>query len=354
MNDSALQLFPDSASTIASRIDLLMFFLLAVSLFFVAIIVFFIVFFAYRYRRRSEDDMPAATEDHTWLEITWSVLPLSLLMVIFFWGASLFVDMKRPPLHALEINVIGKRWMWKIQHPGGQREIDELHIPVNTPVKLIMSSQDVIHSFYIPAFRIKQDVLPGSFTTQWFVATEPGIYHLFCAEYCGTLHSGMVGKVIAMSPQDYQAWLAGTAPDEPPTSAGAKLFMSYGCAQCHGQTGPTLAGLYGRSVPLNDGKTVIADEEYLRESILNPSAKIVAGYPQLMPSYRGQLTNEQVEQLIAYIKTLGAAVNEKRVSDSSLAPATQPTNAYPIDRLPNMPPSRRPPLSGLPLPEQQQ
>jgi cytochrome c oxidase subunit 2 len=352
MNGDGYNFFPDAASTIAARIDALFWFLMIVCGFFLVLIVVLIVWFALRYRRRSEDEVPPATTDHTWLEIFWSVVPFCLLLVIFFWGAKLFLDMKRPPLHALEINVIAKQWMWKMQHPGGQREIDELHIPINTPVKLIMSSQDVIHSFYIPAFRIKQDVLPGSFTTQWFEATRPGVYHLFCAEYCGTLHSAMIGTVYVMSQQDYQAWLAGTAPDVPPVTAGAKLFMSYGCAQCHGQTAPTLAGLYGRPVPLNDGTTVTADEQYLRESILDPPAKVVAGYPQLMPSYRGQLSDEQVAQLVAYIKTLGAAVNEKHVADSALMPATQPVNGYPIERIPNMPPARRPPQSAQPLPEQ--
>jgi len=242
----------------------------------------------------------------------------------------LYADMRRPPAAgALEINVTGKQWMWKVQHPGGQREIDELHVPAWRPVKLVMTSQDVIHDFSIPAFRVKQDVLPGSYVTQWFTATKPGEYHLFCAEYCGTMHSGMVGRVVVMPPAEYDAWLAGVTPDEPPAASGARLFASLGCAQCHGQNAPTLAGLYGRPVTLADGKTVIADEEYLRESIENPPARIVAGFEPRMPSFRGQLTDEQLGQLVAYIKSLGA-----------VAPATRPINAYPPLTVPNQPPAK--------------
>ncbi len=225
-------------------------------------------------------------------------------MVLFFWSAGLYVHMRRAPDDAMQINVVGKQWMWKIQHPTGKREIDELHLPLGRPVKLTLASEDVIHSFYIPAFRIKQDVVPGTYESEWFTPTKIGEYHLFCAEYCGTQHSGMIGKVIVMQPSEYEAWLAGTPADQSPVAAGEKLFTQYQCITCHGQRGPGLVGLYGSKVKLIDGSTVTADEDYLRESILRPGAKIVAGFQPLMPTYAQQLTEEQVMQLVAYIKSL--------------------------------------------------
>jgi cytochrome c oxidase subunit 2 len=217
--------------------------------------------------------------------------------------------MRVPPKNAMEIYVVGKQWMWKIQHPEGNREINELHVPVGRPVKLIMTSQDVIHSFYIPAFRIKQDVLPGRYSEQWFEATTPGEYHLFCAEYCGTSHSGMIGKVIVMEPADYEKWLmSASATGIAMAANGAELFERYGCRTCHrqdsGQRGPALDGLFGKQVKLAGGQTIVADQEYIRESILNPSAKMVEGYAPLMPTYKNQLTHEQVNQLIEYVRSL--------------------------------------------------
>ena len=240
-------------------------------------------------------------------------------MVMFAWGAKLYVTIERPPADAMIIHVIGKQWMWKLQHPEGAQEINTLHIPVGRPVKLIMTSQDVIHSFYVPAFRTKQDVVPGRYTNEWFQATRSGRYHLFCAEYCGAQHSGMIGEVVAMEPADYQAWLAGTPPDVPPAVAGEKLFYQYNCQTCHGQRAPTLAGLYNRRVQLTDGSTVLADDDYLRESIINPPAKIVAGYPStIMPTYQGMLTEEQILDLISYIKSL------KNESTGEATPTTKP------------------------------
>jgi cytochrome c oxidase subunit 2 len=306
-----------------------------------------IVVFAIKYRRREVDEVPPATKSLVWLEITWTVVPLIIFIGMFWWGASLYVDMRRPMKNALEINVIGKQWMWKLQHPGGQREIDELHVPVGRPIKLIMTSQDVIHSFYMPAFRTKQDVLPGSYVTQWFEATRPGIYHLFCAEYCGTMHSGMIGRVVAMKPGDYEAWLASVTPDEAPAVSGAKLFTTLGCVQCHGQNAPTLAGLFGSTVVLENGDTAYADENYLRESILNPPAKIVSGYVGVMPSFRGQLSEEQINDLVAYIKSLGAAASPGQsttrpgAAHDSAGPVTRPVNGFSPARLPNQPPARQ-------------
>jgi cytochrome c oxidase subunit 2 len=347
------RLLPDSASSVSGRVDSLMLFLTCMSAFFTLLIFLLIVYFAIRYRRRTENEVPPEPHSPRWMEITFSCILFVLFMYLFAWGARLYVDVKKPASHALEIYVIGKQWMWKLQHPGGQHEIDELHVPIGRPVKLIMISQDVIHSFGLPAFRIKQDVLPGSYSTQWFTATRTGEYHLFCQEYCGTLHSRMIGRVVVMEPQAYEAWLAGTTPSENPVSAGAKLFTSYGCAQCHGQTAPTLAGLYGRNVQLESGQIVAADENYIRESILNPPAQVVAGFPRLMPSYRGQLTEEQLTQLVAYVKSLGSARGDtSNVTPRTdvAAPASRPINATPPEAVPNIPPARQPPDINQPLP----
>jgi cytochrome c oxidase subunit 2 len=341
---SPVQLLPEQASDMAGRVDDLALFLLAVCGFFLVLILVLIVWFTIKFRRRSEDEVPAATVTYRSLEMTWIIIPLGLLMVMFFWGARLFADMKRPPgpdADALEIHVVGKQWMWKLQHPGGQREINELHVPLGRPVKLIMTSQDVIHSFGLPAMRIKQDVLPGAYSSQWFTATRAGEYPLYCQEYCGTGHASMIGRVVVMPGDQYEAWLAGRPADEPPAIAGARLFQSLGCNKCHGQTAPTLAGLYGRSETLEDGSTVVADDEYLRESILNPPAKVVRGYPRWMPSYRGQLSEEQVMDLVAYIKSLGAARDDSPASAAgrnAAGPATRPVNGVPPDKAQRLPP----------------
>jgi len=232
-------------------------------------------------------------------------------MVMFAWGANIFFKESRPPKDAMQIYVVAKQWMWKLQHMEGQREINELHIPVGRPVKLTMTSEDAIHSFFVPAFRTKQDVVPGRYSTTWFTATKPGKYHLFCAEYCGTKHSGMTGWIYAMEPQDYQAWLSGGRSFGSLAENGEKLFQDLACGNCHKADGsgrcPSLVGLYGRSVQLADGRYVNADEAYLRESILQPNAKIVAGYQPLMPTFQGQVTEEGVLELIEYIKSLAPA-----------------------------------------------
>jgi cytochrome c oxidase subunit 2 len=230
-------------------------------------------------------------------------------MEMYAWGATLFLAAYTPPGDSLEVDVVGKQWMWKFQHLSGPREINELHVPVGRPVKLLMTSQDVIHSLFVPAFRVKQDVLPGRYSALWFEATKPGTYHLFCAEYCGTQHSGMVGWVTAMEPAQFQQWLAG-APEGSPAAGGAKLFQELGCITCHRGDAqarcPELGGLFGRTVTLATGQAVTADEGYLRESILDPSAKITAGFQNIMPTYRGLVTEEGVLELIAYIKSLQA------------------------------------------------
>jgi cytochrome c oxidase subunit II len=302
-------LFPDRASTVAGEVDAIYYFLVLISVVFGGIIVIGLVYSAIRYRKGSKNSRSGAVDDHLGLELAWSLIPLAIAIGIFVWSSRVFINMHVTPKDAMEVYVVGKQWMWKIQHPQGNREINTLHVPVGKPVKLIMTSQDVIHSFYIPAFRIKQDVLPGRYTTQWFQATTPGEYHLFCAEYCGTSHSGMIGKVVVMEPAEYEQWLAGAVSGIAMGSTGQQLFQQYGCQTCHksesGQRGPALDGLFGSKVTLASGQSVVADQEYIRESILNPSAKIVSGFSALMPTYRTQLTSEQVNQLVEYVKSLG-------------------------------------------------
>jgi cytochrome c oxidase subunit 2 len=302
---------PEAASTLADQTDALLLFWLGVSLFFAVLIAGLIVVFMVRYRRRPGGDHAPDAHGSLMLEATWTAIPFVIAMILFFWGASLYAKIRLVPADAMQIDVVGKQWMWKLQHMEGRREIDELHVPVGRPVKLVMTSEDVIHSFYVPAFRVKQDVVPGRYSSIWFEATKPGTYHLFCAEYCGTLHSGMIGRVVVMEPAAFEGWLAGETPGSgnlPVAAAGEALFRAQGCGTCHrpdgsGQ-GPPLAGVFGKTVALDTGGTVVADETYLRESIMNPTAKVVAGYKPLMPTYQGLLSEEDVMRLVAYVKTL--------------------------------------------------
>jgi cytochrome c oxidase subunit II len=305
MNDG-FRLYPEQASQLAGQWDALYLYLWAVSTFFTLLIFLLVVYFAVRYRRRRDDDptVPHQIIGSIRLEIVWSVIPLIFAMTFFFWGARLYFGQYAPPVDTLDIGVVGKQWMWKLQHPTGVKEINTLHVPVNRPVKLTISSQDVIHSFFIPAFRIKIDAVPARYTTTWFTATKIGEYHLFCAEYCGTLHSGMIGRVVVMSPEDYESWLAGRPAETNPVSSGERLFQQYGCVTCHAAQAPSMARLYQSRQRLTDGSEVVADENYLRESILNSTAKIVAGYQPIMPSFRGQISEEQLGDVIAYIKSL--------------------------------------------------
>jgi cytochrome c oxidase subunit 2 len=304
-----LRLFPVQASTFAPDVDHLLYFLLAVAAFFSLAIFSAIFYFAIRYRRRSESELPRAIHGGIALEILWSVIPLGLTMVMFTWGASIYFNESRPPDNALDIYVVGKQWMWKLEHLGGQREINELHIPVGRAVRLTMTSEDAIHSFFVPAFRTKQDAVPGRYTTTWFTPTKVGKYHLFCAEYCGTNHSRMGGWVYVMAPRDYEAWLSGGTSGGSLAENGQKLFEELACGNCHKPDGsgrcPSLTGLFGKTVQLAGGGTVKADEGYIRESILQPQAKIVAGYGPIMPTFQGLVTEEGVTQLIEYIKSLG-------------------------------------------------
>jgi cytochrome c oxidase subunit 2 len=262
-----------------------------------------------KYRRRSPDERPKPIEGSLPLEVLWTAIPTVIVAVIFVWGSSLYFQNSEPPPGAMEIFVTGKQWMWKAEHPEGQREINELHVPLGRPVKLTMTSEDVIHDFFVPAFRVKKDVLPGRYTSLWFQPTKLGTFHLFCAQYCGAFHAGMLGSVIVVQPDEYERWLAGSVLGETMEAAGERLFKENGCVTCHLADGtgpaPSLLGVYGNMVHLANGQTLIADDAYVRESILSPAAKIVNGYKPLMPSFQGQLSEEQILDLVAYIRSLG-------------------------------------------------
>ena len=311
--DKGLMLWPTQASVGAGQVDLLNFALLGVCALITLIVLGLVLYFSIRYRRGSKARRaPLISEhrEHRW-ELATAGLMLVLFMGLFVWGVKVYVDMYQGPADALTIKVVGKQWMWKLQHPDGTREINTLHVPTGRDIKLDITSQDVIHSFYVPAFRLKRDAVPGAHRSAWFHATEPGEYRLFCAEYCGTDHSRMRGRVVVMTPANYQAWLArdGSARQAGPSiNKGKALFSSYGCAGCHrGKTAvraPSLAGIYGRPVPLANGDTVIADEGYLRDSVLQPQKQVVGGYTPIMPSFAGRISEADLQQIIAYIKSL--------------------------------------------------
>jgi cytochrome c oxidase subunit 2 len=300
---------PEQASTIARSVDYLYWFITVVTLFFTSVIFATIFYFMIKYRRRSNDERPKAIEGSLPLEILWTLIPTVIVAVIFVWSSSLYFRNAEPPKGAMEVFVTGRQWMWKVEHPEGQREINELHVPLGRPVRLTMTSEDVIHDFFVPAFRVKKDVLPGRYTSLWFEPTKLGTFHLFCAQYCGAFHAGMIGSVIVVEPDEYERWLAGGVAGESMESAGEKLYLQDGCGTCHAADNsgpaPSLLGMYGQPVKLTTGETVIADDAYIRESILSPRAKVVAGYMPIMASFQGQLTEEQIGDLIAYIRLLG-------------------------------------------------
>lgn len=329
-------LFPEQASTVAPQVDALYFVLIGLSAFFTLLVVGLLVGFGLKYRRGAKADRSRPVSHNLKLELVLLTVPTILALSVYAWAASIYFNMQRAPANALEFTATGKQWMWKMQHPTGQSEINELHIPVDRPIKLTMIAQDVIHSFYIPAFRVKQDVLPGRYSTLWFQATKPGEYHLFCAEYCGTEHSEMIGRVVVMEPAQYEAWLGGAEVAQAPAqgagsaaSAGEQLFQQLGCASCHrlegSGAGPALAGIFGQEVRLQDGQTVIADENYIRESIVNPNAKIVEGYQPIMPSFQGQVSEEQILDLINYIRSLGTTEGAAQPEGTAEPEATAAT-----------------------------
>lgn len=303
------------ASAHAAEIDHLMiaFALLAVAL--TAPIFILMTTFAIRYRRGKAVNREHAADRNVWLEVSWSVIPFLAILVFFIISAQIFFALHRRPADALPIDVVAKQWMWKFQHPGGQREINELHLPVGTPVTVTMTSQDVIHSLYIPALRIKQDVLPGRYTSLSFTATLPGTYRLHCAEYCGTDHSVMGGRFVAMTPGAYEDWLRHADRALTPAGAGRQLYERVGCAACHDEgraIGPSLKGLYGRPVRLADGRRVLADEQYLHDALVSPNSAVAAGYRPIMPTYRSVLDEEQLGQIVAYLRAIGAKPETSR------------------------------------------
>jgi cytochrome c oxidase subunit 2 len=304
------------ASPHAGDVDLLFTGLLLTSLFVLALLFFLLLTFAIRYRANSDADRGDRIQKSWRWEIGWTTVTFVVFLVLFAWAASLFLNLYAPPSDALPIYIVAKQWMWKAQHPGGQREINELHIPVHRPVRLIMASQDVIHSFFIPAFRLKRDVVPGRYQDLWFEPGKAGVFQLLCAEFCGTDHSRMTGRIVVLEAADYERWL--TQEDVTGTLAaeGERLFRALGCGGCHGGSSvvraPPLAGLYGKSVPLADGTVTIADERYIRDSIVRPRSEVAAGYAPVMPSFAGKIGEDDLVRLVAYIKSLTAETRSQR------------------------------------------
>jgi len=303
-----LRFVPEQASSTAAPVDDLFLFLTLLTAVIGFSIAAGIVYFSLRYRRRPGNLKPKPGGGNLLLELGWTVIPTVISLFIFYWGARVYFTLATPPADAMEVYVVGKQWMWKFQHPAGPMEIDELHVPIGRDIKLTLTTEDVIHSFFVPAFRIKTDVVPGRYRTLWFRATRPGSYHLFCAEYCGTNHSGMRGVVVAMEPTAYQDWLSLGKTTGSIAAEGEKLFQQLACTSCHRSdlqgSGPVLEGLFGKRVALRDGRSVLADESYLRESILAPESQVVAGFEPIMPNFRGLLSEEQVLKLVVYIKSL--------------------------------------------------
>jgi len=325
LHNSAL--FPVEASTIAPYTDELYFFLILISLIGLTLVGALIFYFSLRYRR-SKNPVATQIEGSTLLEATWTIIPLALFLVTFVWGGLLYFRIYDPPANAMNIYVVGKQWMWKAEHPGGQHEIDALHIPVGQPIQLTMISQDVFHSFSIPDFRVKREVIPGRYTTVWFQATTPGTYHLFCTQYCGTNHSAMIGWVTAMTPDDYRKWLQQSTSGMSLAQNGERLFASMGCIHCHTgistARGPNLAGLYGSEITLSSGDQVRVDDAYLRDSILSPTKQIVAGFSPIMPTYQGQISEDGLIDLIAFIKQLQTANRLQQILVTSESDRTTP------------------------------
>jgi cytochrome c oxidase subunit 2 len=313
---SGFQFFPTQASTLASEVDNLYLGVLAITAFFAIVVVIFVVYFSLKYRDDTGEKVGAPITGSMPLELGWSIIPFFIAIGIFVWASIVFFHIVRAPDQTMEVYSTGKRWMWRFQHVDGQREINELHVPMGRNVKIIFTSEDVLHDLFIPAFRVKADAVPGRYSAIWFNATKVGQYHLFCAEYCGTRHSGMIGTVYVMEPNDYEAWLSSAANGSLSTTTGvtslrqqgASLFTQLSCGTCHTADGtgrgPSLVGVYGSRIALADGTTVTADEDYLRESILTSQRKTVAGYQQLMPTFQGIVTEEDLASLIEYIKSM--------------------------------------------------
>jgi len=318
-------LFPPEASTIAPDSDALYFFMTLVSLVGLTLVVLLVVGFGILYNKERH---PKAVqiEGSTLLETTWTIIPLGLFLVMFVWGALIYFRIYTPPANAMNIYVVGKQWMWKIEHPGGQHEIDELHVPTGVPIQLTLISQDVFHSFSIPAFRVKREAIPGRYTTEWFEATKVGTYHLFCTQYCGTGHSSMIGEVVVMSPDDFRQWLANSTSGESLAMQGERLFASLSCNACHNTRpdarGPNLVGVYGSQLSLANGETVTADDAYLRQAILDPSEHVTQGYTPIMPTYQGQISEDGVIALVEYLKNLKTDYRLQQTLNTTEIPPT--------------------------------
>jgi cytochrome c oxidase subunit 2 len=324
----ASALFPAEASTIAPWMDALYFFLILITLVGTLLVGALVFGFSLRYRRQRN---PVATqvEGSTLLEATWTIIPLALFLICFVWGALLYFRIYNPPTNSMNIYIVGKQWMWKAEHPGGQHEINALHVPTGRPVQLTMISQDVFHSYSIPEFRVKREVIPGRYTTVWFNATDAGTYHLFCTQYCGTLHSGMIGEVIAMTPEDYQKWAKESTSGMSLAQNGERLFASMGCNACHNGTaaarGPSLAGVYGSQLTLANGSQVTVNEAFLRDAILNPSQHVTQGFAPIMPTYQGQISEDGLIDLVEYIKNLQTNYRVQQTHVTSQSNQAAPT-----------------------------
>lgn len=333
MQHNYIPLWPDSASTFAPWVDGLYIYLILISVAFTIPIVASLFFFAIKYRERKKYDTPQEIHGSMVLEAVWSFIPFVISMTIFVGGALVYFNQYTMPDDGMEVYVVGKQWMWKAQHHTGQREINELHVPVGTNIKLTMTTEDVLHDFFVPAFRTKADVVPGRYTYMWFKATQPGKYHLYCAEYCGLNHSGMTGWVYVMEQHDFDNWLAGNSSSQTPVEMGKDLFQNkLGCASCHeggdAQRGAKLEGIFNHEVKLVGGQTVTADENYIRNSILNPASQVVEGYQPIMPTFKGQVTEEQLNALVAYIKSLTPnAGSSAPAASAAAAPQSPAANA---------------------------
>jgi cytochrome c oxidase subunit II len=303
----ASALFPAEASTIAPYADALYAFLMAITVIGLVLVGALVFGFSIRYRK-ARNPIATQVEGSTLLEATWTIIPLALFMVAWIWGALLYFRIYDPPTNAMNIYVVGKQWMWKAEHEGGQHEINALHVPTGRAVQLTMISQDVFHSFSIPDFRIKREVIPGRYSTVWFEATTPGTYHIFCTQYCGTNHSAMIGEVTVLSPEAYEKWTQGSTSGTSLAQNGERLFASMGCNACHSGSaaarGPNLAGVYGAKLQLTSGSQVLVNDAYLRDAILNPSQHVTAGYAPIMPTYQGQVSEDGLIDLVEYIKNM--------------------------------------------------
>ncbi len=321
-------LFPAEASGIAPYVDELYFFLLLMTIVGTALVAALVFGFSIRYRR-ARNPVATQVEGSTLMEATWTIIPLGIFLLVFVWGALLYFRIYNPPTNAMNIYVVGKQWMWKAEHPGGQHEINALHVPTGQPIQLTMISQDVFHSFSIPDFRVKREVIPGRYSTVWFEPTVPGTYHLFCTQYCGTQHSGMVGQITVLTPEDYKKWLQESTSGMSLSQNGERLFASMGCNACHSGNaaarGPNLAGVYGSKLTLNDGSQVLVNDAYLRDAILNPSQHVTAGFAPIMPTYQGQISEDGLIDLVEYIKNLQSNYRVQQTLVTSTSDQAAPT-----------------------------